>query len=109
MKEQNNIRQANVYFNNHKAGVLEKNKKGYKFTYNKKFMTMKKPISISMPIKDEPYENEELFPFFTGLLPEGWYLELICATLKIDRNDNFSILLKTCGETIGAISIREIS
>lgn len=43
-----------------------------------------------------------------GLLPEGWYLDIISSSLKIDKKDYFGLLIATCRETIGAISIEKI-
>ena len=61
-------------------------------------ITLKKnvPISVTLPLRNEPYESEDLFPFFQGLLPEGWYLEIVASTLKIDKEDDYGILLATC-------------
>jgi len=106
MKE--NYRKSIIYSNTQKAGILEKTRKGYRFTYEKSFIKNNVPISISLPLRKEPYESRELFPFFQGLLPEGWYLELVSSKLKVDKNDDFGLLLSTCKETIGAISIEEI-
>ena len=103
-----NYRKAAVYSHKHKAGMLEETEKGYKFTYEKKFIELNVPISVSLPLRTELYESDILFPFFQGLLPEGWYLEMVASTLKIDRNDDYGILLATCKETIGAVSIEEI-
>jgi len=47
-----------------------------------------------------------LFPFFKGLLPEGWYREVVCQTLKIDPKDEFGLLVKACGDCIGAVWIK---
>lgn len=103
-----NYRKAIVYSNNQKACVLEETAKGYKFTYEDDFIKKNVPISVTLPLRSEPYESEDLFPFFQGLLPEGWYLEIVASTLKIDKEDDYGILLATCKETIGAISIKEI-
>lgn len=104
----NNYRKALVYSNNKKAGILEETERGYKFTYDKNFIEQNVPIAISLPLQIEPYESDQLFPFFQGLLPEGWYLEIVASTLKIDKEDDYGILLATCKETIGAVSIEEI-
>ena len=103
-----NYRKAIVYSNNKKAGILEETESGYKFTYDKNFIKKNVPISISLPLQTKPYESNQLLPFFQGLLPEGWYLEIVASTLKIDKEDDYGILLATCKETIGAISIEEI-
>ena len=101
-------RKAIVYSNDIKAGILEETESGYRFTYDKDFITQNVPISLSLPLRDEPYESKDLFPFFQGLIPEGWYLDIVSSTLKIDRDDDYGILLATCKETIGAITIEEL-
>ncbi len=50
-----------------------------------------------------------LFSFFAGLVPEGWYLRIVSQTLKVDPTDTFGLLLRTCGDCIGAVSVREAS
>ncbi len=106
--KKNKFRKAIVLFKKEKAGVLEEIENGYRFTYDKEFIKNKISISISLPIKKCSYENNSLFPFFIGLLPEGWYLDIVCATLKIDKKDTFGLLLGTCKDTIGAVMIKEI-
>ena len=103
----NELRKAIVMFKNEEAGIIEEIEDGYKFTYNSDFIKKKMPISISLPIERDSYQTNDLFPFFIGLIPEGWYLDIVCKTLKIDKNDTFGILLATCQDTIGAVSIKE--
>ncbi|MBI5418155.1 HipA N-terminal domain-containing protein [Candidatus Poribacteria bacterium] len=98
-------RKANIFFKEKLAGLLEETEKGYRFTYDTNFLNSKTPISISLNIREESYENTELFPFFEGLLPEGWYLDIVSTSLKIDKNDKFGLLLATCKDTIGAVKI----
>lgn len=102
------LRKAVVKFKNDIAGVLEETNNGFKFTYEKSFLENNSPISLSLPLSENSYESEHLFSFFSGLLPEGWYLDIVCKTLKIDENDVFGLLLATCKDTIGAVSIEEI-
>ncbi|MBU4122340.1 HipA N-terminal domain-containing protein [bacterium] len=103
-----NYRKATVYSTGQKAGIIEETAHGYKFTYEKDFIEKNTPISVSLPLQIDAYESGALFPFFQGLLPEGWYLEMVASTLKIDREDDYGLLLATCKETVGAISIEEI-
>ena len=104
----NKYRKAKVLFNGAQAGLLEETENGCRFTYSGEFVNKKQSISVSLPCKAEPYESVGLFKFFEGLLPEGWYLEVVCEKLKIDKNDSFGLLLATCGDTAGAVSIEEI-
>lgn len=99
---------AAVYYRERKAGVLTKTSAGYEFVYDPAYLAdpAAQPISLSMPLRDEKYESSRLFSFFDGLLPEGWLLDLISATAKIDKNDKFRLLLHTGRDPIGAVSIR---
>ncbi len=101
-------RTASVLFKNEEAGILKETKNGYLFAYSKEFIEKNISISISLPVRKEFYESERLFSFFQVLIPEGWYLDLVCAKLKIDKNDTFGVLLSTCKDCIGAVSIKEI-
>lgn len=103
------LRKAEVFFNNHRAGIIEETKQGYRFAYDEDFLKQKQAISISLPLKQKIYESDTLFLFFAGLLPEGWYLDIVVKTLKVDRKDLFGLLLATCQDTAGAVSIRRIS
>ena len=106
MKE---LRKGRVFFNKDLAGDISETKDGYLFEYDKDFLKKNMPVSISLPLREEPYESKELFPFFKGLLPEGWYLDIVTATQKVDREDLFGILLcTTSGDTIGAVTVRKI-
>lgn len=86
---------------------MEKTRAGYDFTYRKDYLSLPdaQPVSLTLPLRKEAYRNEKLFPFFVGLLPEGWFLDITCRTLKIDPENKFAILVSTCGECVGAVSI----
>ena len=101
-------RKAKILFKNEPAGIIEETENGYRFSYNAEFIKNRIPISISLPLRAEPYESKTLFSFFEGLLPEGWYMDLVSSKLKIDKNDHFGLLLATCRDTIGAVSIEDL-
>src|SRR3989338_8728234 len=101
-------RQAQVFYGNELAGYLQEREDGYVFEYDKEFLKKSIPISISLPPREEPYKSKELFPFFKGLLPEGWYLDIVSATQKVDSKDSFGVLLSTTSvDTIGAVTVRK--
>ena len=101
-------RNAQVFYNDDLAGYISETTEGYSFEYNKEFLKKNIAISISLPPRKEPYESRELFPFFRGLLPEGWYLDIVTATQKVDREDLFGLLLCTTSvDTIGAVTVRK--
>ncbi len=102
------FRQGMVLFYDQKAGIIEEWEKGYRFIYDEQFIKGKKAISVSLPVTQAVHESPHLFPFFMGLLPEGWYLDIVTRKMKIDKNDAFGLLLSTCQETIGAVSVHKI-
>lgn len=102
------IREAQVYFKNDLAGSLIETDAGFVFQYTEEFLKRNIPISISLPPRKESFRSAELFPFFKGLLPEGWYLDIVSATQKVDAADSFGVLLSTAGvDTIGAVTVRK--
>jgi serine/threonine-protein kinase HipA len=98
---------ADVYVHDKKAALLEKFEGGYRLTYYKDYLSVPdaRPVSLTLPLTDEPYESTTLFPFFLGLIPEGWLLDITSRTLKIDPENAFDILLATCGDSIGSVSV----
>jgi len=102
------LKQAKVYYKDELAGVLKKTERGYIFQYDKDFIKKNIPISVSLPVQEEPFESEKLFPFFRGLLPEGWYLNIVSTTQHVDSKDLFGVLLSTTSvDTIGAVTVRK--
>jgi serine/threonine-protein kinase HipA len=96
-----------VYLGDKKAGLLERTHSGYRFTYYKEYLSAKeaKPVSLTLPLREAPYESHSLFPFFLGLIPEGWLLDITSRTLKIDPENSFEILLSTGADCIGAVTV----
>lgn len=106
--DQEILRKADVYFKNDLAGYLLETNAGYIFQYDQAFLKKNIPIAISLPPREEPFKSAELFPFFKGLLPEGWYLDIVSATQKVDPRDDFGILASTASVgTIGAVTVRK--
>ena len=54
-----------------------------------------------------PWISNVLFPFFDGLIPEGWLLQIVTRNWKIDQSDRFGLLLVACKDCIGAVRIGE--
>ena len=101
------FRKARVNYNNQLAGYLWETESGFRFAYDQEYLHIGQPISVSLPLRKDAYESKELFSFFRGLLPEGWYLDIVSSTVKIDPNDSFGLLLGTTGDTIGAVTVHK--
>jgi serine/threonine-protein kinase HipA len=103
------MRKAKVYINKELAGYLIENENGYSFLYDKDYLTgsIAKPISLTLPLKDKPHVSKTMFPFFDGLIPEGWLLEIAEKNWKLNARDRMGLLLACCRDCIGAVSIEE--
>lgn len=105
------MRRANVYWREELAGLLSQENMGYRFQYSPEYLRNAKlpGISLSLPKREEAFESKHLFSFFYGLLAEGDTKAIQCRLFRIDEDDHFTRLLKTCAtETIGGISVREV-
>jgi HipA-like protein len=106
------MRRANVFCRGILAGVLEKTPEGYRFQYAAEYLRSPEhpAISLSFPKQEAAFILAVLFPFFFGLLAEGDNKALQCRILRIDENDHFTRLLKTCAsETIGGVTVEEVA
>lgn len=106
------MKSALVLYNEVPAGVLTKLGPQYRFEYFKEYRQLpgSRPISITMPLRAEPYESDFLFPVFSNMLSEGSNKKIQNRLLKIDEEDYFSLLLATAGQdSIGPITIKPIS
>ena len=106
------MRQGIVKYNNIKAGIITEDDNGeYHFVYDKQYVT-KYPnqfITFNMPVTSTPYTSKILFPFFDGLIPEGWLLNIAAESWKINKNDRMGLLLACCKNAIGSVSIHPIT
>ncbi|WOK05683.1 HipA N-terminal domain-containing protein [Imperialibacter roseus] len=103
------MKKAKIYMHGELAGFLAEDDEGYHFAYQKKYVTEGgEPISLTMPLTDKVYHSAMLFPFFDGLIPEGWLLEIAEKSWKINVRDRMSLLLATCRDCIGAVSVEPV-
>ena len=103
------FRTAYVYVRNIFAGVLCETDEGYSFSYDEQYLSREdaSAVSLTLPLSEKAYTSKTLFPFFDGLIPEGWLLGVVSRNWKIDVKDRFGLLLVACKDGIGNVSIRE--
>ncbi len=92
------------------AGFIEKVDGGTKFAYTSEWLSRSDavPVSLTLPLRREPYLHIGLHPFFENLLPEGWFLGVASTKLKISTSDSFALLLATCGDCVGSVEIEPV-
>ena len=101
------MKQAKVFYKGRLAGILTENDDGYEFKYLSEYLSSNdaKAISLTLPLREDVYTSLVLFPFFDGLIPEGWLLEVALQNTDISILDRMSLLLACCKDCIGAVSI----
>ena len=98
-------RKLEVWLYDEVAGILTERESKYEFSYGAAYMGP--ALSISMPVRAEPYISEDLHPFFKGLAPEGWLRKRYSEIQKIDSRDLFGLLMHNGDDLLGAIVIKE--
>ncbi len=63
------------------------------------------PISLTLPVRDEPYLNDAAKAYFANLLPEGDTRTAIEGKLGVTRGDDFELLKILGGDCAGAITV----
>ena len=65
------------------------------------------PLSQSLPIQAEPFDDRASRPFFAGLLPEGPKRKQIAKTLQVSAQNDYALLDSLGGECAGAVTLLE--
>lgn len=93
-----------VYFKDKFAGYLNQEPgERYVFKYDQ---SCREAISVSLPLREEPYLNENgLHPYFDNLVSEGWLASAHTRLLGKRTASRFELLLAFGFDCIGAVSI----
>lgn len=104
------MRKAEILLHDRPIGILEELERNYRFTYRAEYLEEPnaEPLSLTLPLQAQPFEDKRLFPFFDGLIPEGWLLEIAETTWKLNPRDRMGLLLACCRDCIGAAGVRPI-
>ena len=105
------MRSGKVYYKEYLAGIITETDDGeYLFQYKEDYIQQcpNQFITFTMPVREKVYREKRLFPFFEGLIPEGWLLDIAVENWKINRNDRMGLLLACCQNCIGAVSVEPI-
>lgn len=105
------MRQAEIYRKGILTGILTEDGGEYSFCYEGSYLHREDacPISLTLPLQADAYVSPVLFPFFDGLIPEGWLLDIALRNTDVSILDRMSLLLLCCKECIGSISVVPIN
>lgn len=82
------------------------NRKRFCFQYDEGWFTRSRmPLSLSLPLRREPYLDDESHPFFANLLPEEKMRSVIARNLGVSLNNDYGLLEKIGGDCAGAVSL----
>lgn len=101
------MRQAEIYCKDVYAGILTEDGGEYRFCYDEAYLALEgaTPISLTLPFQKADFVSPVLFPFFDGLIPEGWLLDVALRNTDISVLDRMSLLLLCCKDCIGSVSV----
>jgi serine/threonine-protein kinase HipA len=101
------MRKAIVRVNREAAGYLVQETTEGTFTFEYVSAYRGVPVSLTMPVREEPYLFERFPPFFDGLLPEGHQLEALLRAHKLDRTDYMGQILRVGTDLVGNVTVEE--
>ncbi len=104
------IREAEIKLHDKTAGGLTQDENGYHFQYNEQYLKLAspQPVSLTLPLTDKRFTSAVMFPFFDGLIPEGWLLDIAEKNWKLNPRDRMGLLMVCCKDCIGAVSVHPI-
>jgi len=102
-------RKGQVYYQDQLAGMISEDEDGYVFSYDLNYLKKNgSSVSLTLPLRAEVYKSKTMFPFFDGLIPEGWLLDIAVQNWKLNPRDRMGLLLSVCQDCLGAVSVRKI-
>lgn len=104
------MKQGRVYYKQIPAGTIREDEIGFVFQYDADYLHREdaQPVSLTLPLREGAYVSQMMFPFFDGLIPEGWLLDVAVESWKINPRDRMTLLLTCCRDCIGVISVESI-
>lgn len=102
-------RQGAIYANNRLAGYLTEltanGKVQYTYQYVSEYLVGGVPIGHQFPLQANTFTFDTFPPFFENLLSEGWIKMYQTTNTRLDKRDEFGLLLHNGRVLIGALSV----
>ncbi|GHA16077.1 type II toxin-antitoxin system HipA family toxin [Oceanisphaera arctica] len=98
-----------VYMNGYRVGVFTRTSSGaHQFKYDEAWLRLpgSRPISLSMPLRQQTYQGDEAYNFFDNLLPDTLDVRSrILARYHANSTQPFDLLSKVGADTVGALQL----
>ncbi len=100
------MRILDVYYNQDFVGKFVQEDAGtLSFTYDTTYVEQKKmPISISLPLTTDTHLHNQVYSFFSGLLPDEHLRDKLAKKYGVSKDNPFSLLSRIGEDCAGAIS-----
>ena len=101
------MKKGSVYKKDKLSGIIWEDENGCHFQYIKSYLQnpVHGAVSKTLPLRPEEFLDKNILPFFDGLIPEGWLLQIAIDNWKLNPRDRMTLLLTLCKDCIGDISI----
>ena len=101
------MKKGSVYKKDKLSGIIWEDENGCHFQYTKSYLQnpVYGAVSKTLPLRQEEFLDKNMLPFFDGLIPEGWLLQIAIDNWKLNPRDRMTLLLTLCKDCIGDISI----
>ena len=89
-----------VYLYHYLVGQLVQDQNGQiQFSYDSKWLQSKFPVplSYSLPLRKEPFQQKECRAFFAGIIPEDTNRKIIARILGISARNDYAMLERIGG------------
>lgn len=107
------MKEGVVFKKDKQCGRIWEDENGINFQYDEAYLESHVQnagywaVSRTLPLRKEVFTERSMIPFFDGLIPEGWLLEIAINNWKLDPRDRMTLLLTLCQDCIGDISVRK--
>lgn len=96
------VRQLDVWLHGCLVGTLSQIEGRLGFVYA---TGVRMPLSQSLPIQQDAFDDRASRPFFAGLLPEAGKRRQIAKTLQVSAQNDYALLDSLGGECAGALTL----
>ena len=89
------------------TGFVWEDENSYSFQYDETYLQnpVYGSVSKTLPLRSQVFSDKNMLPFFDGLIPEGWLLQIAIDNWKLNARDRMTLLLTLCKDCIGDVSI----